>query len=274
MTLLQAILLGVIQGLTEFLPVSSSGHLILFPAVLNLTIQDISFDVMLHLGTALAVLVYFYKDWQTMILSLMKDSRTYSTNRNHKFSTDSHLLIKIIIITIPVGLIGALLENTVETYFRNPVIVAIQIILISFVIFFAQEYNKKLKDRTKLLEQIPFLKALTISLSQVIALIPGTSRSGISISTGLFLKLDKTLAAKFSFLLSTPVIVGAAIYKLKDIASLDEPAVILVSGFLCSFIVGILTIKSFLSFISRFDLNIFIIYRIILGLVILFLFLK
>ncbi len=270
MNYFEAIVLGIVQGITEFLPVSSSGHLILVPYLLGWEIQDLSFDVGLHVGTALAVLLYFRSDWVLMISSFLKDLSGSLKNPGifhvNTLRRESRLFLYIIIATIPVGLIGLMLEKPIEEFFRSPLLVSFMLILVSVVMYFAHLYNKRNLGQK---DADSFIDVLLISLSQALALIPGTSRSGITISTGLFRGFSRENAAKISFLLATPIIIAAAIFQLPEAFSAgDIDAGLMLTGLLTSFVVGYICIKWFLAFLKKYSLVPFIIYRLLLAMVI------
>ena len=271
MTILQALILGIIQGITEFLPVSSTGHLILVPSIFNWELQNLTFDVALHLGTAFAVLSYFMKNWIIMVKSLILDvSSAHLVNFSYinKLRRDTKLFLTIILVSIPVGIAGILFGDTVEIFFRSPLLVSVMLILVSFVMLFAEKYSFRLTNKKI---ELSFFDSLLISLSQIVALIPGTSRSGITISTGLFRGIKREEVAKFSFLLATPVILGAAVLKAPLVFKMQSEELLpLFVGFLSSFIVGFLSIKWLLGFLKNHSLIPFAIYRIVLGVVILY----
>lgn len=275
MTVFQAFILGSIQGLTEFFPISSSGHLVLVPSLFGWDIQDLSFDVMLHLGTSLAVLVFFRIELWNMCVSLIKDLRNKKNHlKYNKFSLPSKLLLTIVVVSIPVAIISLLLENFIETSFRTPVSIAVMLISVAIIMYAADKKISRRSSKSKeSLYNVKFTDALLVSLSQVVALFPGTSRSGISISAGLFRGLSRSQATRFSFLLSIPLIIGAGIFKTVDVfndrlLSLD----VLLIGFATSFIIGFMAIKFLLSIINKWGLSIFVIYRILLGITLLFFF--
>lgn len=273
MTGIQALVLGIIQGITEFFPISSSGHLILIPYIFGWELQELSFDVALHLGTALAVLIFFWKDWAEMITAFFMDIHEAIMSRKftlYKLRRETKLLLTIIIVSVPVGIVGVLLEDTVESSFRSPLSVGLIMLVVTAVMFFADRFAKSNagtmeSDITKL----TFKKALIVSLSQILALFPGTSRSGISISAGLFNKIEYRAAARFSFLLATPLIIGAGVFKLPDILDSSVGIGPLAIGFLASFVTGILAIKILMNILNRFGFMPFIVYRIALALAIL-----
>ena len=220
MTILQSIVLGITQGITEFLPISSSGHLILIPAIFGWELQDLSFDVALHLGTAIAVLIYFWRDWFDMLNALKLDVIDFVGGKIHsinKLRRETILLLTLVIVSIPVGIIGFILESYIEETFRSPILVSFMLVIISFYMLFADKFIANRKPNSS----IKFIDYLIISLSQVVALFPGSSRSGMSISTGLFRRLDREKAARISFLLATPIILGASLVKVPQLLSVS-----------------------------------------------------
>jgi|688.fasta_scaffold11808_16 undecaprenyl-diphosphatase len=267
MTILQSIILGLIQGLTEFLPVSSSGHLILVPYLFNWPQQELAFDVVLHFGTALAVLIFFYKDWIEMFFSLKNDLVGKKLNYD-KLSDKTRLFINIILVSIPVALVGVLFEDKIEELFRNPLMTASMLIIVSFIMLFAEIIYKN-KTHTS---NISFIKSAVISFSQILALIPGTSRSGITISSGLFMGIERESVAKFSFLLATPLIIGATLVKIPYLFSSSnvQPHILFI-GMLASFLSGFAAIKFLMKYLRLNTLKIFIVYRIFIGVIILYL---
>lgn len=253
MTYLEALLLAVIQGLTEFLPISSSAHLILLSEFMGST-QNLFYDVSLHLGTLIAVCIYFRADLMDIIYSVV---RFKSLSRN--------LLLKQLIIScMPTLLIGFIFIDLIDSHLRTSFIIAITTILFGLVLYLST-FTKPKKTRV---DEITLSDSLIIGLSQAIALIPGTSRSGITISAGLFLGLDNKTASKFSFLMAVPTIGAIALYQLlsTDISYLINYFDINILGFTVSFIIAYVTIDFFIKFINRIGFLPFIIYRIILGL--------
>jgi undecaprenyl-diphosphatase len=273
MTAIQALILGIVQGITEFFPISSSGHLILIPYIFGWELQDLKFDVALHLGTALAVLLFFWKDWYDMVVALLADAKIAIVSEKFYANTlrrETKLLLTIIAVSLPVGIAGVLLEDTIESTFRSSLFVGVMLIVVAFIMYAADRFAKSSSQSLESdIFKIPFRKALLISLSQILALFPGTSRSGISISTALFNKIEYKEAARFSFLLATPLIIGAGIIKLPDILVASEGIIPLLVGFFTSFLTGILSIKILLNFLKKHGLLIFVIYRIALGIAIL-----
>ena len=301
MEIIQSIILGIIQGITEFLPISSSGHLILIPHIFGWEDQGLAFDVALHWGTLIAVVVYFRKDWmeifrKSYLLKLsLRGSRNDRSNpatmcedlnygiasspceaprndtlssHNFKKYLKSDLLFIIIIATIPGVIAGLLLNNYAETIFRNPLIISATLFFGAVLLFYADKVSIKKADLTNLTLQM----GIIIGLFQALAIVPGVSRSGITITIALFLGLRRTAAAKFSFLLSTPIILGAGI---KEFPSLLESGlnITILVGVLFSALSGYLAIKYMLRYLENRSYNIFVGYRMALAVVIIILFL-
>ena len=253
MTYTTAFLLGLIQALGEFLPISSSAHLALWPFFSGEVYQGLTFDVLLHLATLIAVVSYFYKD----LINLTKQGLTAPK------SEEGRLFWFIGLATIPAALAGYFLEDAAENAFRNPLLIAGALMVFALVLWCADYYNKNHKTgKTPTL-----LIMLLIGCAQALAIIPGVSRSGITISAALFLGLTRVASARISFLLSIPIIAGAAVLKLKDLTLNDITGPVIL-GFLTALIVGWLTIKFLMRFLTNHNFNIFVIYRIALGLLI------
>ena len=256
MTPFHAILLGIVQGLSEFLPISSSGHLILLPWVLHFEDPGLTFDVALHFGTLLALLLYFYKDWwilgQAWVRSLKKNPKNYSY--------DEKMIWYLILSTIP-GVIGGLcLEEYAETIFRSPILIATQLALAGILLAVVDRYLPQLRK----MKDMKLKDSLLIGTAQVLALVPGTSRSGITITMARGLKIDRVSAARFSFLLSTPITAGAVVLKLKDFHP-DFNATLAIA---MSALSGMLAIKYLLYFMQRYSYQIFAYYRVVIAVLI------
>ena len=253
MTYITAFLLGLIQALGEFLPISSSAHLALWPFFSGGMYQGLAFDVLLHLGTLFAVIAYFYKD----LLILAKQGLTAPK------SQEGHLFWFIGLATIPAALAGYFLEDAAENTFRNPLLIASTLMIFALVLWYADHYNKTHKT-----DKSPScLIMLLIGCAQALAIIPGVSRSGITISAALFLGLTRVASARISFLLSIPIIAGAAVLKLKDLTLNDITGPVIL-GFLTALIVGWLTIKFLMRFVTKYSFKVFVCYRILLGILI------
>jgi undecaprenyl-diphosphatase len=252
MTYLEALLLAVIQGLTEFLPISSSAHLILLSEFMG-SPQNLFYDVSLHLGTLIAVCIYFRSDLLDILNSVIE----------YKSLSQNLLLKQLIISCIPTLLLGYIFLDLIDSYLRTSIIIAVTTIMFAIVLFLST-FRKSKKTN---INEITTRDALIIGLSQAIALIPGTSRSGITISAGLFLGLDNKTASKFSFLMAVPTIGAIALYQLfsTDVNYLIDYFDINILGLIISFIIAYGTINFFIKFINRIGFLPFIIYRIILG---------
>jgi undecaprenyl-diphosphatase len=252
LTVLQAIILGLVQGLGEFLPISSSAHLILIPWLFNWNDPGLTFDIALHFGTLIAVAIYFWRDWLRLISSGFSDAK----------SPDRRLFWYLVFATIPGAVIGFLLEKKAETVFRNPVLIALMLIILGVVLYWADRKSAKKTD----IENIKFKASFLIGLSQALAIIPGVSRSGITMTAGLFLGLTREGAARFSFLLSAPIIFGASIVKLPQLIS--HPSEItpgFMIGMIVSCVSGLAAIGFLLRFVQKGTFLPFAWYRFILG---------
>ena len=257
MDILQAVILGLVQGLGEFLPISSSAHLVIVPWLFNWEDPGLTFDIALHIGTLIAVAIYFWKDWLQLITKGMTDVR----------SREGRLFWYLVLATIPGAMIGLLLEKKAETIFRNPVLIAIMLIVLGIILYWVDRKSAKKIDA----ENISLKTSFLIGLSQALAIIPGVSRSGITMTTGLFLGLTREGAARFSFLLSAPIIFGAAIVKLPNIIA--NPAVVttnFIVGMVVSFVSGIASIGLLLRYLKTKTFLPFAWYRFVLGAVVIF----
>lgn len=261
---LQIFVLSLVQGLTEFLPVSSSAHLILVPKILGWSDQGLAFDVALHLGTLIAVLAYFRQDLQKMIRDF------FLTLKGVPLSEDAKLLWSIAFATIPVGLAGLLLKSTVETTLRSPLVIAAATIVFGLVLWLADRYGKQRRAS----DDMNWKDTLFIGCGQVLALIPGTSRSGITLTAGLARGLTRESAARFSFLLSIPVIALAA--GLETLTIIKEQTAMqwsaLATGLIISALSGYACIHLFIKLLNRVGMGPFVLYRMALGIVLFFVF--
>ncbi len=261
MELFQAFILGMVQGLGEFLPISSSAHLILTPWLFGWPDQGLAFDIALHWGTLVAVVTYFYKDIWLLVKgffhSIIPSTRDFQSNIYQK------LAWLIILATIPAAVIGKIFESEVESAFRNPILIAITLSVVGVILYLADKYGNKLKDLT----QAKWLNALVVGLAQALAIVPGISRSGATITAGLLQGFTRQDAAKFSFLISIPIIFGAGVLKLPEIANIQNHLQLLV-GFSSSAVFGFLAIKYMLKYISNRSFAIFTWYRLALAAII------
>lgn len=259
MDLTQAITLGVVQGVTEFLPVSSTAHLILVPWLMGWADPGVAFDVALHLGTLIALLLYFRNDWLGLATSGL---RWLGGNRT---DPNGRLAFYIVVSTIPAAIAGALFEKQVETTLRSPLVIGSMLIGLALVLVVAERVGRRVTD----LDHMTLGDGLTVGFAQALALIPGVSRSGVTITAGLFRGMTRQAAARFSFFLSTPIIAGAIAKKFIDIARHGMPpgesTSAFVAGVVVSGIVGYLSIAFMIRYLSTHNTYVFIYYRIALG---------
>jgi undecaprenyl-diphosphatase len=262
--LVQALVMGVVQGLTEFLPISSSGHLILVPWLLGWDqpfITSLAFSVMLHMGTLAALLAYFARDWVRLVgagLASLRDRRIGD-------DPTRRLAWVLVVATVPAGLAGVLLGDAIESVARRPAIVALALVVGAAILWYADEVGRHERDA----DSIGWGAAFAIGIAQAIALVPGISRSGITISAGLLLGITREAAARFSFLLAAPTIAGAGLFEVYRLVRGEAGAVpdtaILVVGVLASLVTGVLTIHALLGWFRRRGVGVFVAYRIALA---------
>lgn len=266
MDIFQSIVLGIVQGIGEFLPISSSAHLKIVPFLFNWETHSMSFDVALHFGTLIAVLIFFWKDW----FGLLKGA--FNKVVHKKNSNENKMFWYLVIATIPGAIIGKLFEDKIDLIFSNQSniwIVALLLALMGVLIFLGDKYaEKKYKDKDTKFEDLTLKQTFLIGVSQALAVIPGFSRSGTTILTARLVGASRDAAAKFTFLLSAPIIFGAAIIKIPELLSGGD-ILPLVTGIVVSAIVGIASIKFLLNYIKRNDFAIFAYYRIIIAIIIL-----
>ncbi len=259
MMLLEAILLGIVQGVTEFLPISSSAHLILLPWMFGwhgTLIDSLTFDVALHAGTLVSILAYFWRDWLELFRKFFAGlgDGTWKTG-------EGRFVWFIVLATIPAGILGLKFEHMVEEYFRNPMLIVVTLVAVSALMWVVDRFSAKLAN----LERMTLGHALFIGCAQALALVPGVSRSGITIVAGLMTGYTRESAARFSFLLSTPVIAGAAVLKLAKVHLAPGELTPFLLGTAFSALVGYLCIKFLLHYLNRHSLNLFIGYRLVLA---------
>jgi len=260
MSLPHALILGILQGLTEFIPVSSSGHLVLAERFLELEIANSKFfDVVLHLGTSLAIITYFWKDWAGILRSFL-DFLGLSSRKAKRDFAEARLGYYMAIGTIPAAIIGLMANDYIDQVFRSTFSVGVMMIIVGTVFLFAEKFKGKEKLTTK--------RSLVIGVAQALALIPGISRSGLTISAGMLQKMSREEAAKFSFMLGLPAILGAGI--LSFIKTTEFPDwKLAVTGFLASALVSFLAIKYMLRFLRKHSLRVFAYYLFVLGAIVL-----
>ncbi len=265
MTILQAIILGIVQGLTEFLPISSSGHLLLVPWLFNwhflLENPDLNktFDVALHLGTFVAVVVYFWREIVKLIGAWAR-----SIARRSLADPEAKLAWLLIVSTIPAALVGVLFEDFITERLGKPWMIGVAMIVFAGFMYLIDHIAKLDRD----MEQLSWFDALLIGVAQALALLPGVSRSGITMMTGLLLRLDRESAARYSFLMSIPVIGGAAAFKGLKVAQDGLPAgtaTPFLVGMATAAISGLAAIWFVLAYLKRHNFNLFVVYRIVVG---------
>lgn len=266
-TILQAAVIGVLQGLTEFLPISSSAHLILVPRLLGWDdpfLNSAGFDVMLHVGTLAALLVYFRTD----LLRLARAGLASLLERSIAGDPDRRLAWLLVVSVVPAALLGALLESFFDTFFRaRPAIIALLLVVGAAILWLAERHGRR--DRG--LSELRFGDALAIGIAQALALFPGISRSGITIAAGLFLGLERAAAARFAFLMSTPVIAGAGLWKARALLGggfLGGETAVLLTGMLAAAGSGLLAVALLLRYLRTNSTGIFIAYRVVFAAVV------
>ena len=263
MDTLQIVILALVQGLTEFLPISSSAHLILVPVLTEWPDQGLAFDVAVHAGTLTAVVLYFRRELARMFVE-------WFASFKGRLTPDGRLAWAVLIGTIPVGIAGLVFKDVISTHLRSPLVIAAATILFGLLLWYADRGGKRNKDEYGLL----LCDVLVIGLAQALALIPGTSRSGITITAGLMLGLKREAAARFSFLLSIPVIFLAGSLETVEYlsaASIHDAQPLLV-GALISAVSAYACIHYFLKLLERIGMLPFVAYRLVLGVVLVVLF--
>ena len=265
--ILSAIILGAVQGISEFLPISSSGHLVLVPALLGIE-TGLAFDTILHIGTLVAIFTFFWKD----IINLIKGfilSIIDLTEGVDIFKRELHRVPEkrfawlIIVGTIPTGIMGILLKDAIETIFRGTLFVGIFLLVTAAVLYYSERHSSGQITQ----KDMSFKQALIVGICQGLAVFPGISRFGFTIASGLCLGLNREYAARYSFLLSIPAVIGAGLIQIKDIATLDASVSVLLAGFISSVIFGYLSIKLLMKMIKGWSLDIFAYYCTIIGII-------
>lgn len=262
MEIYQAVILGVVQGLTELLPISSSAHLNLIPTIFNWSVPE-SFDVALHFGTLLAIGIFFFKDWLKLIAGGFKKIF------KKEDSTEGRMFWYIVAATIPGGIIGFILDKYAQDLLTKPLIIAIALIVMGIILYLVDKNAKSETDY----ENMTFKQTFFIGLSQALAFIPGVSRSGITMTTGRAMGVKRESTAKYSFMLSAPIVLAATVFKLGDFIDYFAVAsttgiIAFVLGVLVSFIVGIIVIKFLLNYLKKGSFKIFAVYRVVVGLLV------
>lgn len=270
MEIFQAIVLGLVQGLTEFLPISSSAHLVLLPYFFNWPDPGLGFDVALHWGTLLAVIFIFRKDYAQYFRGFLSSLfvvgriRFFSTPATHKFTLEQKMAWFLIFGSIPAAIIGFIFQKQAETAFRIPLVTVLTLAGFAYLLWLVDRYAKKTDSESSL----NWKKVLFIGLAQALSIIPGVSRSGVTMTVGMLTKLDRKTAARFSFLLSGPIIFGAG---LVSIFGMDSLSLEIIVGFFASALSGAIAIKFLLRYLISHNFSLFVWYRYALSILILLL---
>ena len=263
-TILQALVMGIVQGLTEFLPVSSSGHLVIVPFLFGWNdpfLNSLAFSVMLHLGTLVALLVYFREDWVRLIPAGLAAIR----DRSFRGDADRRLAWLLVASTIPAALVGVVFSDVIEDQFRQVGLVVLMLVVGGVILYVADRIGR----RSRAIADITFPVAVGIGAAQALALIPGISRSGISISAGRLAGLDREAAARFAFLMATPITAGAGIFELRKLLAGEAGVTISVApmliGMVAAAVSGLLAIHFMLRYLRTRSLDVFVWYRFVLA---------
>ena len=264
MPLIQVLILAFVQGLTEFLPVSSTAHLYLTSWLFGWQVEGLDFDIALHLGTLLAVIIYFFRDW----VQIVAQGFGVRFGNDPELRNNTRLLWLLAIATIPVGAFGLLFNKQAETTWRNPFVIGAMLIVVGILMWVAENAGRKQRD----IAGIGLADAAAIGAAQALAIVPGTSRSGITITAGLFRNLTRESAARFSFPLSTPAIAAAAAKSLREMQKAGHLHDVLATDFLLgvavSAVTGCIVIAWFLHYLRRAGLRPFVYYRIVFGIIV------
>jgi undecaprenyl-diphosphatase len=265
---IQALVMGIVQGLTEFLPVSSSGHLIIVPYLAgwdDAFITSLAFSVMLHLGTLVALLVYFRSDWVRLVPAGLAAIR----DRSFHDDEDRRLAWLLVASTIPAAIVGLLFSDVIEASFRSVGVVAVTLVIGGLILLVADRFGAK----SRTIDDVTFPIAIGIGAAQALALIPGISRSGISISAARMVGMDRESAARFAFLMATPITAGAGIFEVRKLLAgeggVRPEAAPLIVGMVAAAVSGLAAIHFMLSYLRRQNLDVFVWYRFALAAVVL-----
>ena len=260
MEIIKTIILGIIQGIGEFLPISSSAHLILVPYLFGWEQSSMAFDIALHFGTLAAVLAIFFKDWWNLFVGAIRDVK------NKEKSTNGKMFWYLVVATVPAAIAGFLLDDVIEGVVRSNIyIIASLLAIMGLFIFLGDKWASRHYKKEISFEDISLKQAILVGISQAFAVIPGFSRSGTTILAGRLMGISKEGITKFTFLLSVPIICGATILKVGDLVFTKE----VIIGIIASFAAGLLTIKFLLNYIKKHDFSVFAFYRVILAIVVL-----
>ena len=263
MTLIEALVLGLVQGLTEFLPISSSGHLVIVPRLLGWTKPPVAFDVLLHSASLMAVLIYFRREATEVIQGLVRPG------------PPRRFIWLLVVGTIPAALIGYFLESQISQVFGEPTTVAILLIFTATILAASETYARYRKGKTsedairpsvsELAQDLSLPKAFAVGCAQAFAILPGVSRSGSTIATGLFVGLSRTQAARFSFMLAIPILIGTSIYKIPDLSGSGIGAGAIIVGFVAGLISSYAAVAGMIGYLQKRGLYPFAVYCLVVG---------
>lgn len=259
MNIIEALILGIIQGLTEFIPVSSSGHLVIAHEAMGITANGLAFDVALHIGTLMALIAFFYKDIIRLTRAIFVKSR------------ETRMAWLMVVATIPAVFAGLLLEDLAEDSFRSVTLVCINLIFLALLMLIAENSAKHKTNKTKL-NNVTKKQAVFMGLAQAVSVVPGVSRSGSTITAGIFTGLDRVSATRFSFLLGIPITLGAilkVLIKPESFSRIKSETDLFLIGIITAFLTGAWAIGFLLKYLAKHSLNIFAYYRIALALIVL-----
>ena len=266
MSLIQSLILGIIQGISEFFPVSSTAHLVLLPWFFSWHDPGLAFDVALHIGTLLALIYYFWREWYAIVVELV--AGVFSSG--FKDYPNGRIGLIIIIACVPGGVAGVLFEKQASGLLRDPVAIAFTLLFFGLVLYFSDRFSGK----DKKISEMSVWDGLIIGLFQAISIVPGVSRSGIAITGGLMRSFKRDEAARFSFLIAAPIIAGAAVFESRHLDFATVVSLPFLAGILSSALFGFLAIKYLLKYVQKGSYTVFVIYRIALAAVIVFIYLK
>ncbi len=262
MSFIQSVILGIVQGIGEFLPISSSAHLIIVPYLFGWKESSMAFDIALHFGTLLAVLVIYFKEWWNLFISAIYNF----THKGRKQKSEGKIFWYLVVATIPAAIVGFVLDDLIEEFFRGQIwLIALFLGVMGVLIYIGDKWaSKHYKNKEVDFNSISMKQAFLVGCSQAFAVFPGFSRSGTTILAGRLMGLSREAITKFTFLLSVPIIAGATILKVSDL----ELTLEVVVGVVTSFVVGVICIKFLLRYIKKHDFSVFAFYRVLIAIIV------